>query len=151
MLWLKCMVFLNLIKWTGPFPFYVLLYAIFHFYSNFNRKFCKQTMETLISCCILQRLIWVYTVCLCPTKKMLGLYGLRVSSKVKPVYNGHSQKDKKLVFKTKYCLMQVKSIAECSKGSILQYFRPSLSKIFVLSFFEWQVLLLIHYTLNYCP
>ena len=28
---------------------------------------------------------------------------------------------------TSYCLMQVKSIAECSKGSILQYFRPSLS------------------------
>ena len=25
-----------------------------------------------------------------------------------------------------FCLMQVKSIAECSKGSILQYFRPSL-------------------------
>ena len=29
--------------------------------------------------------------------------------------------------KTNYHLMQVKSIAECSKGSILQYFRPSLS------------------------
>ena len=39
--------------------------------------------------------------------------------------------------------MQVKSIAECSKGSILQYFRPSFQlpfviKIFVLSIFEWQ-------------
>ena len=32
-----------------------------------------------------------------------------------------------LVYKTNYCLMQVKSIAECSKGSILQYFQPSLS------------------------
>ena len=34
--------------------------------------------------------------------------------------------------------MQVKSIAECSKGSILQYFQPSLSviKLFVLSFFS---------------
>ena len=32
-----------------------------------------------------------------------------------------------LVFKTNYRSMQVKSIAECSKGSILQYFRPSLS------------------------
>ena len=32
--------------------------------------------------------------------------------------------------------MQVKSIAECSKRSILQYFQPSL-KIFVLSIFEW--------------
>ena len=28
----------------------------------------------------------------------------------------------KLFFKTDYLLMQVKSIAECSKGSILQYF-----------------------------
>ena len=49
------------------------------------------------------------------------------SDTVKPVYNGHSQKDIKLVFKTNYCLIQVKSIAECSKESILQYFRPSLS------------------------
>ena len=31
-----------------------------------------------------------------------------------------------LFFKTNYRLMQVKSIAECSKGSILQYFWPSL-------------------------
>ena len=46
---------------------------------------------------------------------------------VKPVYNGHSQKDQKMVFKTNYRLMQVKNIAECSKGRILQYFRPSLS------------------------
>ena len=50
---------------------------------------------------------------------------------VKPVSSGHSKK------KTNYGLMQVKSIAECSplvksiakcsKGSILQYFWPSLS------------------------
>ena len=38
--------------------------------------------------------------------------------------------------------MQVKSIAECSKESILQYLRPSFSYhlsllIFVLSIFEW--------------
>ena len=37
------------------------------------------------------------------------------------------KKKNKIVFKTDYRLMQVKSIAECSKGSILQYFRPSLS------------------------
>ena len=41
--------------------------------------------------------------------------------------NGHSQKDQKMAFKTDYCLMQIKSIAECPKGSILQYFQPSLS------------------------
>ena len=46
---------------------------------------------------------------------------------VKPVLDGHLQKEKKMVFKTTYHLMQVKSIAECSKGSILQYLRPSLS------------------------
>ena len=37
------------------------------------------------------------------------------------------KKNTKLVFNTDYRLMQVKSIAECSKGSILQYFRPSFS------------------------
>ena len=46
-----------------------------------------------------------------------------LTSTVKPVQNGHSQIDRKLVFKTNYCLMQVK----CSKESILQYLRPSLS------------------------
>ena len=44
----------------------------------------------------------------------------------KTCLKGHSQKDQKWVFKTNYRLMQVKSIAECSKGSILQYFRPAL-------------------------
>ena len=39
---------------------------------------------------------------------------------VKPVLSGNSKK------KTNYRSMQVKSIAECSKGSILQSFRPSL-------------------------
>ena len=37
---------------------------------------------------------------------------------VKPVQNGHSQKDRKIGFQTNYRLVQVKSIAEC----ILQYF-----------------------------
>ena len=40
---------------------------------------------------------------------------------VKPVLSGHLKK------KTNYRLMQVKSIAECSKGSILQSFWPSLN------------------------
>ena len=51
---------------------------------------------------------------------------------VKPVHNSHSQKDQKLVFKTNYHLMQVKSNAECSKGSILKYFRSSLSYLLSL-------------------
>ena len=37
------------------------------------------------------------------------------------------KKKTRMVFKTDYHLMQVKSIAECSKGSILQYFWLSLS------------------------
>ena len=51
---------------------------------------------------------------------------------VKPVLSGNSKRTPKLVFNTDYRLMQVKSIAECSKGSILQYFRPSLSYNFPL-------------------
>ena len=39
----------------------------FHFYSSFNRKLCKQTVETLIRCRILWHLIWVCAICLCPT------------------------------------------------------------------------------------
>ena len=44
----------------------------------FNRMLCKQTVKTLIRRRVLRRLIWVGTVCLCPTKKTLGLYGLSV-------------------------------------------------------------------------
>ena len=47
---------------------------------------------------------------------------------VNPVLSGHSKK-------TNYRLMQVKSIAECSKGSILQSFWPSLSYHFLTSSF----------------
>ena len=46
------------------------------FYSNFKRQFCKQTVENLIRRRVLWRLIWFCTVCRCPTKKTLGLYGL---------------------------------------------------------------------------
>ena len=42
------------------------------------------------------------------------------------------KKNTKLVFNTDYRLMQVQSIAECSNGSILQYFRPSFSYHFPL-------------------
>ena len=50
---------------------------------------------------------------------------------VNPVLSGHSIKDQTLVFKTDYCLMLVKSIAEfyCRvvQENILQCLRPSLS------------------------
>ena len=45
--------------------------GIFHFYSNFNRTFCRQTVENLI-----RRLIWFCTVYRCPIKRTPGLYGL---------------------------------------------------------------------------
>ena len=47
---------------------------------------------------------------------------------VKPVLSSHSKRSRKLFFKTDYLLMQVKSIAECSKG-IFFYF----------SIFEWSL------------
>ena len=46
---------------------------------------------------------------------------------VKPVLSGHSKRTPRLIFNTDFLLMQVKSIAEWSKRSILQYIGPSLS------------------------
>ena len=46
---------------------------------------------------------------------------------VKLVLSGHSKIDKTKILMTNGSLMKVKSIAECSKGSILQYFQPALS------------------------
>ena len=76
------MEFPTLIDWASPFPFPLLSIGpvhfhwvvFFHFYSNFNRTFCKQTVETLIRCSILRYLIWVCIVCICPSKRKLGLY-----------------------------------------------------------------------------
>ena len=55
--------------------------------------------------------------------------------------NDHSQKDRKLVFKTIYRLMQVKRIEECSRGAFCNTSTfiklPFVIKIFVLSIFEW--------------
>ena len=50
-----------------------------------------------------------------------------LSHTVKPVLSSYSKRRPKLVYKTDYRLKQVKSIAECSNGSILQNFQPSLS------------------------
>ena len=66
------------------------------------------------------------------------IYLLTIIKTVKPVLSCH-YKRLSLNAGQKYCrmlqgehLMQVKSIAECSEGSILQYFRPSLSYHFPL-------------------
>ena len=68
----------TIINWNSPFLFKGMLGGIFHFYSSFNRKLCKQTVETLIRGRILWRLIWVCTICLCPTKRTPGIYGLKM-------------------------------------------------------------------------
>ena len=72
------MYFPIFINWTSPFPILGLLGGMFHFYSNFKSNFCEQTVENLIRCHILRRLVWFCTVCGCPTKRTLGLYGLKV-------------------------------------------------------------------------
>ena len=76
---LSRMDFHTLISRTSPFPILRVLGGVFHFYSNSNRTLCEHTVETLIRRRVLWRLIWVCTVCLCPTKKTLCLYGLMVT------------------------------------------------------------------------
>ena len=46
---------------------------------------------------------------------------------VKPVLSGHSKIDKTKILMTNGSLMKLKSIAECSPWSILQYFWPALN------------------------
>ena len=70
------MEFPTVINWNSPFLFYWMLGGISHFYSNFNRTFCKKAVETLIRCRRMRRRVWVCTVCLYLTKRTLGLYGL---------------------------------------------------------------------------
>ena len=60
-------------SWTCPFQFKGLWGVIFHFYSDFNRTLCKQTVKTLIRRRVLWRLILDCTVCRCPTKRSLFL------------------------------------------------------------------------------
>ena len=48
---------------------------------------------------------------------------------VKPVLSSHSKEDQRLVFKTDYHLMHVKSIAECSLGAFCNTFDLHLATI----------------------
>ena len=81
---LSLIEFPTLINWTSPILFLGLLVDILHFYSNFDRTFCKLTMENLIRCRMLRHLIWLCTVCQCPTKRTLGLYGLSSHIRKRP-------------------------------------------------------------------
>ena len=51
------------------------------FIQIFIRTSSKQTLETLFRLHVLRRLIWVCTVCICSTKRTLGLYRLRYSQR----------------------------------------------------------------------
>ena len=51
-------MFATVIDRTSPFPYNGLLGGSFNFYSNFDKTFCKQTVEILIRRCIMQRLAW---------------------------------------------------------------------------------------------
>ena len=51
-----------------------------------------------------------------------GIESMSKRSTVKPVLSGHLKIDKTRVLMESGSLMKVESIAECSKGSILQYF-----------------------------
>ena len=62
----------------------------FSFYQNSNRASCKRTVETLIRRHILWRLIWVCKVCLCPTKRTLGIWVNAVKSIAKCCNSQHS-------------------------------------------------------------
>ena len=46
------------------------------FVSNLNKLFCIQMVKILIRHRIMRCLIWICSVCLCPIKRLLGLYGL---------------------------------------------------------------------------
>ena len=48
----------------------------YFFVQNLKITFSKRTVETLIRRHILRRLVWVRSVCLCPTNRMPGIYGL---------------------------------------------------------------------------
>ena len=101
-----------------------------------------------LSVCTFLILSKYYECCNLVLVFLLSTMWAKVSATVKPVYNSHSQKDRKLVFKTNYGLMQVKRIAECSKHSAIRLTfikLPFVIKIYVLSIFEW-----LFYTKFYC-
>ena len=58
--------------------------------------------------------------------RMLGVFEV-LKYTVKPVVGGHLKRRPKIGFPDRLLLNAGQRIAECSKGTILQYFRPSLS------------------------
>ena len=53
------------INWTSPIPILGLLGGIFHFYSNFKRNLCLQTVENLIRRRVLLACVFCFFLLLC--------------------------------------------------------------------------------------
>ena len=96
---------------------------------------------------ILSGLIWVQTICKSYQQTTLQ-DNIKSLTSSKTCLKRPLKEYLKLVFKTEYCLMQVKSIAECSMGSMLLHGEhsailstfiklPSVFKSFVFFIFEW--------------
>ena len=83
------------------------------------------------------------------TCSILYALTLSVTNTVKPVKNGHSQKDYKMVFKTNYHLTQVKSIREHSAIRLTFIKLLLVIKNLVLSFLRCRFTQVSLYSLSY--
>ena len=92
--------------------------------NTYHNKHCTQSLSVKYRCFNKAVKSYFKNTILCTDHNELNT--------VKSVLSGHSKTHQKLVINTDYRLMQVKRIAECSKGSILQHFRPPLSYHFSL-------------------
>ena len=101
--------------------------GIFHFYSNSNRAFCEQTMETLIRRHHLWRLICICAVCICPTKRFIWVKRL-VSSRhlcIKRLVSSRYLCIKRLVSGRHLCIKRlVLSRHLCIKRLVLSRYLP---------------------------
>ena len=82
---------------------------------------------TLISLCLLSNpfhshALLYHCVLYAVFQRMNKIILSQTFNTVKPVLSSHSKKTKNWIFKTKYHLMQVKSIAECSKRAFCNTF-----------------------------
>ena len=75
---LRRMYYSILKDWIGPFQILLMFGGIFTFNLIIKRNFFEKTVENLVKRCVLRRLIRFCTVCRCPTKRTLGLYGLSI-------------------------------------------------------------------------
>ena len=114
---------------TSLFQILGVLGGIFHLDSNSNRTICKHTVETLIRRHVLWRLIWVFTVWLCPIKRTLDLYGLIKRGQLQSIVSSGS-----ILFTLRALLL---------KGQLLLNFEEILK-----AYYKKILNISIHYTVN---